>query len=49
MGLANEIGLGRYSEVLLMAMVQKRTLDLFNCGWNVVAGVSDGSEVGWWM
>jgi hypothetical protein len=48
MGLANETGLGRYSEVLLMAMVRKRTLDLFNCGQNVVAGVSDGSEVGWW-
>lgn len=47
MGLADETGLGRYSEVLSMYTVQKRTLDLFTCGCNVVAGLSEGREVGW--
>lgn len=44
-----EKGLRSYSEVLFMHKVQKRTLDLFNCGRNIVAGVSAGSEVGWWV
>lgn len=47
MGLADETGLGRYIEVLLIYIIQRRTLNLFNRKWNVVAGVSEGSEVGW--
>lgn len=47
MGLADETGLGRYIEVLLIYIIQRTTLNLFNRKWNVVAGVSEGSEVGW--
>lgn len=49
MGLANEKGLGRYSEVLLMYAVLKGALDLSHCGWVAAAGVSEGSEVAWWI
>lgn len=47
MGLADDTDLGRSTEVLLMHIVPKRTLNLFTCEWDVVAGVSEGSEGVW--
>lgn len=46
-GLADDTDLGRSTEALLMYIVQKRTLNLFTCEWNIVAGVSEGSEGVW--
>lgn len=42
-GLADDTDLGRSTEVLLMYIVPKWTLNLFTCEWDVVAGVSEGS------
>lgn len=46
-GLADDPDLGRSTEVLLMYIVQNRTLNLFTCEWNIDAGVSEGSEGLW--
>lgn len=46
-GLADDPDLGRSTEVLLMYIVQNRTLNLFTCEWNIVVGVSEGSERMW--